>query len=152
MASLSRSALREHIFRIVFTYGFCKDEVTCNKDHLEEQIEMYLDHVTDEKDEPVKISEADRNYITEKSARIFENSGEIDALISRYADGWVFDRIGKAEIGILRLSIYEILFDEHIPRNVAIDEAVELAKKYGDEQAPSFINGILSSVADPAVK
>ena len=152
MASLSRSALREHIFKIVFTYGFGKNEGTCDDTGLKDNIELYLDHVTDEKDEPVCISEADRDHISEKSLKIFKKSRETDALITKYAQGWEFDRIGKAETGILRLSIYEILFDDDIPKNVAIDEAVELAKKYGDEQAPGFINGILSSVAKEADK
>lgn len=140
MASLSRSALREHIFKIVFSSDFRKDE------EPESYIPLYFECITDLKDEPLAVSESDRKYIAEKSEQIILMIPEADALISKYAKGWSLSRIGKAELALLRLSIYEVLYDENIPQNVAINEAVELAKLYGDEQAPKFINGILSSV------
>lgn len=152
MASLSRSALREHIFKIVFTYGFCNKAETGKDVPFKDQTALYLDHLTDEKDEPVFVSEADREYIIEKAEKILGKTSETDALTSRYARDWEFERIGKAELAILRLSIYEMLYDEDIPQNVAINEAVELAKKYGNEKTPGFINGILSSVANEADK
>ena len=142
MASLSRSALREHIFRLVFSSEFRKDEEAAG------YISLYTDDMTDEKDDPVALNEADSAYIREKSERIILMLPEIDEMISKYSKGWSSSRIGKAELAVLRLAIYEILYDEDIPQNVAINEAVELAKKYGNEQAPSFVNGILSSVVE----
>ena len=140
MASLSRSALREHIFKIVFSSDFRSGE------EATAYVGLYTDSITDEKDEPLEIDDSDAAYIREKSERIILMLPEIDEKISQYAKGWSSSRIGKAEMAILRLAIYEILYDEDIPQNVAINEAVELAKKYGDEQAPGFVNGILSSV------
>lgn len=140
MASLSRSALREHIFKIVFSSEFRKEEEAAG------YVGLYTDSIADEKDEPLEIKDEDAAYIREKSERIILMLPEIDEMISQYAKGWSSSRIGKAEMAILRLAIYEILYDEDIPQNVAINEAVELAKKYGDEQAPGFVNGILSSV------
>lgn len=140
MASLSRSALREHIFKIVFSADFRSGEDAAA------YVGLYTDSIADEKDEPLDINDADSAYIREKSEQIILMLPEIDEKISEFAKGWSSSRIGKAEMGILRLAIYEILYDDDIPQNVAINEAVELAKKYGDEQAPGFINGILSSV------
>jgi N utilization substance protein B len=71
--------------------------------------------------------------------------GEIDAMLSEKVEGWSFGRIGKVELAILRLAVFEIVFDD-IPRGVAINEAVELAKKYGGEDSSSFVNGVLSKI------
>ena len=88
----------------------------------------------------------DRDHISDKAGKISEKQEEIDAVISKYSKGWSVSRIGKAELAILRVAVYEILFDDDIPDNVAINEAVELAKKYGEADAPAFINGILAAV------
>ena len=140
MALLSRSALREHIFRIVFSSEFR------NKDDTKDIIRLYTDNIYEDSGEPVLLSDADSSYIRDKSEQIILMCPEADKLIAENSKGWSFARIGKAEMAILRLAIYEIIYDEDIPQNVAINEAVELAKKYGDEQAPGFINGILSSI------
>ena len=140
MASLSRSALREHIFKIVFSSAFRHGE------DFDDYIPIYFESITDTDDKRKNLSESDIRYIGDKSRQVIMMSEGIDSLISGYAKGWSFSRLGKAELAILRLSIFEIKYDESIPQNVAINEAVELAKAYGDEQAPGFINGILSSV------
>ena len=80
--------------------------------------------------------------------KVQEHIGTIDALLSRYAIGWDLARMGKAEINILRLAAYEILFDEDIPEKVAANEAVELAKKYGTNDSYGFVNGILGKVIE----
>ena len=69
-------------------------------------------------------------------------------MLSRYAIGWDLTRMGRAEINILRLAAFEILFDEDIPDKVAVNEAVELAKKYGMKDSYGFVNGILGKVID----
>jgi N utilization substance protein B len=71
---------------------------------------------------------------------------ELDARINEVAEGWKTRRMGKAELTILRLALYEILYDEEIPQKVAINEAVELAKKFGGDDSPSFINGVLAKL------
>ena len=72
---------------------------------------------------------------------------ELDEKINSVSEGWPTNRLGKAELSIMRLAVYEMLYDDDIPVNVAIDEAVELAKKYGADNASSFINGVLAKLA-----
>ena len=72
---------------------------------------------------------------------------EIDGIINDNAKGWSTDRLGKVELTILRLAVYEIKYDNDIPVSVAIDQAVELSKRFGRDESYSFINGILASVA-----
>ena len=71
---------------------------------------------------------------------------ELDEKINEVTEGWKTKRMGRAELTILRLALYEILFDEEIPEKVAINEAVELAKKYGGNESPAFINGVLAKL------
>ena len=68
-------------------------------------------------------------------------------MIDRSAKGWSIARIGKVELSVLRLAIYEMLYDDSIPVGVAIDEAVELAKRFGQDSSGSFVNGILATLA-----
>ena len=71
---------------------------------------------------------------------------EIDEKINEVAKGWKTQRMGKADLSILRLAVYEMKYDEEIPVNVAINEAVELAKKFGSDDSPAFVNGILAKL------
>ena len=73
---------------------------------------------------------------------------QIDALVERYSNGWKVKRISRISLAILRLCIYEMLYVEVIPFSVSINEAVELCKKYNDDKAPAFVNGILNTIAD----
>ena len=73
---------------------------------------------------------------------------EIDALIREWSANWSLERIGLVERNILRVAIYELLFMPEIPPNVTINEAIEVAKRYGAEDAPSFVNGILDRIKD----
>jgi N utilization substance protein B len=97
-----------------------------------------------------KYTLKDREYIENVVSGVFENVADIDALVERNAKGWKLARIARIDLSILRLCIYEILYRDDIPLNVSINEAVELAKKYGAEDSGSFINGILSNVAPKA--
>ena len=78
---------------------------------------------------------------------ILEKETEIDADIDQIAEGWKTTRMGKVDLTILRLAVYEMKFDEEIPVGVAINEAVELAKKFGGDDSPAFVNGILAKLA-----
>ena len=73
-----------------------------------------------------------------------EKLDEIDGMINQEAKGWTTERMGKIELTILRLAIYEIKFDEDVPAGVAINEAVEIAKKFGQEESAGFVNGVLA--------
>lgn len=93
------------------------------------------------------ISAKDYAYISDKARRVLSHLDEIDKVIRDNTEGWAFENIGKAEIAILRLAVYEMRYDDDIPEKIAINEAVELAKKYCDEKAPGFINGVLAKLA-----
>ena len=89
----------------------------------------------------------DYEYIKNKALLVCELSDDIDEKINLVSEGWPVDRIGKAELAIMRLAVYEMLYDDDIPVNVAINEAVELAKSYGsDDNAASFVNGVLAKL------
>ena len=87
------------------------------------------------------------NISEKRQLLVSELSNDIDAKINEVSEGWPVERLGKAELAIMRLAVYEMLYDEDIPVNVAINEAVELAKKYGsDDNAASFVNGVLAKL------
>ena len=94
----------------------------------------------------LQVTDADRAYITGKVDAIVEKIPEIDALLSEKMKGWTIDRIGRVELAVLRLGVYEILYDEDVPQGVAISEAVELAKRFGPDNAGSFVNGVLAKI------
>lgn len=93
--------------------------------------------------------EKDLSYIAEKYGRIQEKLSEIDRLINEKTEGWSLGRMGKVEVTLLRLGAYEILFDQDVPDSVAINEAVELAKRYGQDNSGSFVNAVLAKFLSP---
>lgn len=131
---MSRRELREQIFKLLFRIEF-------NKEDMEEQKELFFE------DDENRIGEKDAVYIREKYDSIAEKLPEIDNMINEEAECWTTARMGKVELTLLRLAVYEIKFDDAIPTSVAINEAVELAKKFGQDGAASFVNGVLSQFA-----
>lgn len=132
---MGRSELREHIFRILFRIEFQP------KEEMEEQLALYLEELESAKD-------TEKEYIRTKYAAIAEKVEMIDEKINASVTGWKTSRMGKVDLTILRLAVYEIEWDEEVPQGVAINEAVELAKRYGGEESPSFINGVLGKVVN----
>ena len=131
---MTRSEMREHVFKLIFRVPFH------DKNELREQIDYYFDGLTD-------VNEKDYEYIKNKALLVCELSDELDEKINSVSEGWPVDRIGKAELAIMRLAVYEMLYDDDIHVNVAINEAVELAKSYGsDDNAASFVNGVLAKL------
>lgn len=124
---------REHLFKLLF----CKD--FHDVEELQEQIAMYQTQQEIENEEefaPIKA----------KLEAIVAAEGTIDMILAEAATGWRLNRMGKAELTILRIATYEIRYDEEVPDKVAINEAVELAKKYGNDAASGFVNGVLAKV------
>lgn len=132
---MSRRELREQIFKLLFRIEFN------NAEDMEEQKELFFE------DDENPAGEKDAAYIREKYDCIAAKISEIDESINEQAECWTTARMGKVELTILRLAVYEIKFDENIPASVAINEAVELAKKFGQDGAASFVNGVLSQFA-----
>lgn len=132
---MNRREIRERIFKLLFRVEFYKAE------EMEEQKELFLE---DAEDFPEDVAEKDKLEITGKFDAIVEKLSEIDAMIDEKATGWSTKRMGKVDLTIIRLAVYEICFDERIPTGVAINEAVELAKRYGQDGSASFVNGVLA--------
>lgn len=128
---MSRRELREQIFKMLFRIEFHEGM------EMEEQMQLFLE-------EEEEISKEDSEYIRNKYENIVEHLEEIDASINEKAKGWKTSRMAKVELSLIRLAVYEIQYDEDIPAGVAINEAVELAKQYGADSSPAFINGVLA--------
>ena len=101
---------------------------------------------TDEVVHEVQMTEEDRKALGKRVEEIILRICELDELINQVAEGWKTKRMGKVELTILRLAVFELKFDDKIPEKVAINEAVELAKKFGGDDAPAFVNGILAKL------
>ncbi len=129
---MSRRELREQIFKFIFRVEFNA------RDEMPEQERYFFE------DDELRADEKDAAYISQKGNSILERLDEIDALINKQAKGWTTGRMGKVDLTILRLAVYEILFDEDVPTGVAINEAVELAKRFGQEESSGFVNGVLA--------
>ena len=136
---MSRRELREQIFKFIFRVEFNDTE------EMQEQEQFFFENFALEEQD---IKEADAAYISEKSRKIIEKLDEIDEMINKQAKGWKTQRMGKVDLTILRLAVYEIVFDEDVPTGVAINEAVELAKKFGQEESSGFVNGVLAKFAN----
>ena len=133
---MSRSKLREKVFQLLFRIEFGSEE------EYEEQAALFF---ADEEQET--LTEKEQKQIQDKYDQILAHLDKIDAQINEKSVGWNVSRLGKVELAIMRLAVYEMLYDEDIPVNVAINEAVELAKNYGGDNAPSFVNGVLAKLA-----
>ena len=129
---MSRRELREQIFKFIFRAEFNTME------EMPQQEEFFFE------DYELELSKKDADYISTKSNRILEKLDEIDSMINTKAKGWTTERMSKVDLTILRLAAYEIEFDEEVPAGVAINEAVELAKKFGQEESAGFVNGVLA--------
>lgn len=136
---MTRRECREHLMVMLFQTEFH------TKEELEEQITCYLDDITAPKQDDV-------NYIKDKFRNTLEHLDEIDAMIESASDSWKLKRMFKIDLAIMRLAVYEMRYDEEIPVSVAINEAVEIAKKYGQDNSPAFVNGVLAKVADGVEK
>ena len=121
-------------------YGFKEVE----REEMEEQCHLFLEH------EEVVMTEEEETHIVEKYKAIHEKLEEIDAMINEKAKGWNTDRMGKVDLTVIRLAVYEMKYDETIPDGVAINEAVELAKLYGQDESAGFVNGVLAKFVEAA--
>lgn len=121
---------------MVFSYEFNSDS------EMPGQMQLYFEQL--ESGEP---KEADMEYIRTKALAVILKTEELDALINENTRGWKTVRMNKVDLSILRLALYEMRWDDDVPESVAINEAVELAKKYSGDEGPSFINGVLAKLA-----
>lgn len=132
---MSRRELREQVFLLLFRVEF--NELS----DMPEQMRMFLE------DDEVKRSDEDAAHITGKYDRIMEKLSDIDRQLNEKAENWNVERMGKVELTVLRLALFEMQHDEEVPVSVAINEAVELAKKFGQENSGAFVNAVLAKFA-----
>lgn len=128
---MSRRELREQIFKLLFRVEFNALE------DMPEQEKLFFE-------DDCAADEQDMCYISSKYRKIAENLTAIDDMLNEKAENWNTARMGKVDLTILRLAVYEIDYDEEVPSRVAINEAVELAKKFGQDASPGFVNGVLA--------
>ncbi len=133
---MTRRKLREQIFKLLFRVEFNDAE------DMDEQCRLFFTINDEEPDEE------DTLYIRSKYDAISEKLSEIDALINDRTKGWTTDRMSKVDLTIIRLGVYEIVYDDDVPEGVAVNEAVELAKRFGQEESYSFVNGVLRNFLD----
>ena len=96
------------------------------------------------------LSEGNNTFVRELANEVIRNKEKIDHNIQQFATAWPVEQISMIDRNILRFAIFEILFDNRVPVKVAINEAVELAKKFGSDNSPKFVNGVLGSVSSVA--
>ena len=112
---------------------------------MSEQLSLYFDTLEE-------LSEKDQEYMSRKYRHVLEKLDEIDALLNETSNGWKTKRMSRVDLTALRLAVYELKYDKDVPTGVAINEAVELAKRFGGETSGSFVNGILGKIANPDKK
>ncbi len=130
---MNRSTMREQAFKLIYSLEMQKQE------NLENQLDLYIEANNIENNDAIE-------YIKDAILGIEENKEKILAYIEKnLKSDWKIDRISKIDLAILKLAIYEIKYKK-LPYKVVINEAVELAKKYGEDNSKKFVNGILASI------
>ena len=128
---MSRRLAREELFKIVF-------ESEINGKDLDTVLNSYL-----ERENEVTLNEKNKEFLVKYAKGIIENNDKILAELEEKMEGWSFERVGNVEKALLKVAVYEILFED-TPKEILINEAVEIAKKYGDIKTFEFVNGVLA--------
>lgn len=131
---MNRTEQRAHIFKLVFESEFNQ------RDEMPEQVALYFETKL-----PNRADDLEK--IRNKTCAILDNKEEIDKLLNEKTTGWKTSRMNKVDLSILRVAVYEILWDDEVPFKVAVNEAVELAKEYSGKEGPGFVNGVLAKFA-----
>ena len=131
---MRRREQREHVFKLMFMTEFNSEE------EMTEQLSLYFEGLGE-------LSEQDQEYMKKKYAHVKEHLEEIDAQLNSASRGWKTKRMSRVDLAALRLAVYEMEYDADVPTGVAINEAVELAKRFGGDASGSFVNGVLGKIA-----
>jgi N utilization substance protein B len=129
---MSRKKARDNAFKCIYQIGF--------------DFNLNLDDILKYNYEENDNTEEEKEYISELLKGVIANIDLIDEQILKNLKDWTIDRISKIDLAILRLAIYEIKYIENVPVKVSLNEAIELAKTYGNENSANFINGLLAKV------
>lgn len=129
---MGRHEQREQLFKLLFRVEFNSME------DMPEQIKLFF------QDEETEYTQKAMDAISEKYEKIRDKLPEIDKMLDEKVEGWNTSRMGKVELTVLRIAIFEIVFDDDVPATVAINEAIEIAKVYGQEASGGFVNAVLA--------
>lgn len=129
---MGRHEQREQLFKLLFRVEFN------TPNEMPEQVKLFF------QDDEIEYTEKVMEAIESRFASIQEKLPQIDAMLNEKAEGWNVERMGKVELTVLRIAVYEMLYDEEIPETVAINEAIEIAKKYGQAASGGFVNAVLA--------
>jgi len=140
---MSRSDARRHAFVLIFQMPF---HSPMDAEALAWLKAMYYDCI-DRGFFDGRPTGRDAEYADRVMWGALEHQAQLDGVIENFLKGWDLDRINKVDLALLRLAIYEMLREPDVPFGVAINEAVELAKAFGADESPAFVNGVLSNVA-----
>lgn len=132
---MNRKLSREKSMELLFG-------MTLNKENVEETLETFIENYEG------NIKDIDLTYVKQLLIGVDNNKEEIDEIISNNLHNWKIDRISKVNLSILRLAAYELLYSNEVPKGVAINEALEITRKYSDEKSVSFINGVLDKIQE----
>jgi N utilization substance protein B len=130
---MNRKLSREKAMELLFG-------MTLSKDTIEEAIEAFVENYEE------NIKDIDLTYVKQALIGVENNKEAIDKVIQENLHNWKLDRISKVNLSILRIATYELLYDKEVPRGVAINEALEITRRYSDEKSVSFINGVLDKI------
>jgi N utilization substance protein B len=132
MRTMGRHEQREQLFKLLFRVEFN------TPNEMPEQVKLFF------QDDEVEYTEKVMEAIESRFASIQEKLPQIDAMLNEKAEGWNVERMGKVELTVLRIAVYEMLYDDDVPETVAINEAIEISKKYGQAASGGFVNAVLA--------
>ena len=138
---MNRRKSRELSMKLIYQMSVNKEDYKDVIENLKESIECDL-----KSDEDIDLKDIDMGFIIRILKGVEENKEIIDKEIEKYLVNWKLSRLSKIDLTILRICTYEIMFEEDIPNNVSVNEAIELAKKYSEEKSASFINGVIDKI------
>ncbi|GEP62563.1 MULTISPECIES: transcription antitermination factor NusB [Clostridium] len=130
---MNRKLSREKAMELLFG-------MTLSKDTMEDAVEAFVENYEGD------IKEIDLTYVKQVLIGVSNNKEAIDKVIQENLHNWKIERISKVNLSILRIATYELLYDKEVPRGVAINEALEITRRYSDEKSVSFINGVLDKI------
>jgi len=131
--TINRKKLRELSMKLIFQFTFYPNP------ELDQQTRVFLE-------QQESLTEEDREFIAARMKDIYSKIKGIDKEISQKAEGWKLSRMSRVDLSLIRLAKYEMDYDDEVPVKVAINEAVELAKIYGGDESPKFVNGVLAKL------
>lgn len=151
---MKSSILREHKFRLLFQFDVTSQDFD-NENEISEKVNRYCTYLIENKDDEDEM-ECNKKDINDDVKELLINffrryrihKDEIDDLIKNNLKNWTIERMAKEDVNILRLCVYEMYYDDKIDEKVAINEAINLAKNYGNEKVAKLINGIIRTIYD----